>query len=212
MLHPLKYAMLLCCLSGIYTSKAQEVQLPKLQSGDLLFQNLDCGPLCNAIEAVTEGFNHHDFSHIGLVYVRQDSIYIIEAIGKNVHLTPLDIFIQRSANPIYTGRVKKQYSKMVKGAVEFALQQCGTTYDDVFIYNNGKYYCSELIYDAFKKANNDKPFFELEPMTFKIPGKESFFPAWIDYYQKLGIAIPEGEPGINPGGISRSNKLDIISK
>ena len=35
----------------------------KLQDGDLLFQNLNCDNLYEAIEAVTEGVNGQDFSH-----------------------------------------------------------------------------------------------------------------------------------------------------
>ena len=72
---------------------AQTNDLPPLQNGDLLFQDMDCGPICNAIEEVTEGFDGHDFSHIGLVTIQKDSIFIIEAIGKDVHLTPLATFL-----------------------------------------------------------------------------------------------------------------------
>ena len=32
---------------------AQQLQVAELQDGDLLFQNIDCGPLCDAIEKVT---------------------------------------------------------------------------------------------------------------------------------------------------------------
>lgn len=183
----------------------------KLKTGDLLFQDIDCGPLCDAIEAVTEGYNGKDFSHIGLVYLRNDTVYVIEAIGSNVHLTPYGQFAARSAKPLVTARVKKRYQKLVDKAVSFALQQCGTAYDDDFLYDNGRYYCSELVYDAFKFANGGKPFFQLEPMTFRVPGSKDFFPIWVEYYQKLHEDIPEGKPGINPGGISRSNKLDVLN-
>jgi hypothetical protein len=184
--------------------------LPQLKTGYLLFQDIDCGPLCDAIEAVTEGVEELDFSHIGLVYVHHDSMYVLEAIGKDVHLTSLALFTKRSSHPLVVASVKKQYEKIAARAVKIALQKCGIAYDNAFLYDNGKYYCSELIYDAFKEANNNKPFFQLTPMTFKIPGKNDFFPAWIDYYKQLGISIPEGQLGINPGGISRSDKLKII--
>lgn len=191
-------------LASIFT-KAQQYK-----TGDLLFQNLDCGGLCDAIELVTEGYNGQKFSHIGLVFLRNDSVYIIEAIGENVHLTPIAIFIARSNNPVVHARVKTQYQKLIPAAIQFSLQQQGKPYDEPFLYNNGKYYCSELIYDAFAFANNGKPFFQLEPMTFKQPGSTEFFPVWVNYYQNLKMEIPEGKPGINPGGISRSAKIDIL--
>ena len=45
-------------------------------------------------------------------------------------------------------------------------------------------------------------------MTYKVNGKT--LPVWEEYFNKLNIPIPEHEPGINPGGISLSNKIRII--
>jgi hypothetical protein len=49
-------------------------------------------------------------------------------------------------------------------------------------------------------------------MTFKQPQDSSFFPVWIDYYKQLSMEIPEGQPGINPGGISRSDKIIFLKE
>ena len=183
----------------------------KLKNGDLIFQDLDCGPLCDAIEEVTISYGNRHFSHLGLVYLRGDSTFLLEAIGKAVQLTPLSVFTARTKHPMLVGRVKKQYEPVVKNAVDFALSQLGVPYDDEFLYKNGKYYCSELIYDAFKTSNGGNDFFVLQPMTFKKPGSGKFFPVWISYYKNLGIPIPEAKPGINPGGISTSQKIDILN-
>jgi Permuted papain-like amidase enzyme, YaeF/YiiX, C92 family len=193
----------------LFFSKATIAQ--HYQTGDLLFQNLDCGELCEAIEKVTVGYQNQAFSHIGLVYIEHDSVFVIEAIGKDVHLSSIEDFLGRSKQAIVQGRLKPQYQSLIPKAIQFALAQKGVAYDEPFIYDNGKYYCSELIYDAFLNANNGHPFFTLEPMTFKLPGTDQFFPVWKSYYQELGLAIPEGYPGINPGGISRSDKLNILN-
>ncbi|MHC4724324.1 MAG: hypothetical protein ACYS9V_08765 [Planctomycetota bacterium] len=37
------------------------------KEGDLLFQDLDCGPLCDAIEKVTTGYQGSNFSHVGIL-------------------------------------------------------------------------------------------------------------------------------------------------
>ncbi len=208
----MKRVFFLIAMAGICTTNvcnAQQLRVADLQSGDLLFQNIDCGPLCDAIEKVTTGYRGNDFSHIGLVYKRNDSVYVIEAIGKDVHLTYISNFSARTQHPIYVAALKPAYRKLNKKALRYALQQQGVPYDDVFLYNNGKYYCSELIYDAYKKANGNKPFFILEPMTFKQPGTLQYFDAWIKYYDELKATIPEGKPGINPGGISRSDRIVI---
>jgi len=186
-------------------------QKNKLKTGDLLFQKMNCGDLCEAIHAVTEGFNGYDFSHLGLVVIENDSVFIIEAAGNAVRKVTLEQFSKNTQTTMFIGRVKYKYKKLIPEVISFSKQQIGIPYDDDYLYDNGKYYCSELIYDAFLKAYG-MPFFELQPMTFKQPNTNEFFPAWVDYYQKLKIEIPEGKPGCNPGGISTSKKIKIVGK
>ena len=180
-----------------------------LKSGDLLFQSMNCGPLCEAINEVTSGYQGHDFSHLGLVYIKNDSILVIEASGSSVKITPYETFKTYTAEKMFVGRLKRKYRALIPEDIAFALQQIGVPYDEEYVYNNGKYYCSELLYDAFLHANK-KPLFDLFPMTFKSPKTEEYFEVWVDYYKKLNIEIPEGKPGCNPGGISTSDKLKII--
>jgi hypothetical protein len=181
-----------------------------LQAGDLLFQSGKDG-LGGAIEAVTEGIGGYNFSHVGmLVPDSSGRLWVIEAVSEGVLLTPVDTFLQRGAR-VALGRVKDEYRPLLPAAIAFAVQQTGTPYDEEYLYNNGKYYCSELIYDAFLVANNRVPFFNLEPMTFKSPATGAFPEEWVRHYQKLNRPIPEGEPGCNPGGLSRSEKIEIKS-
>ena len=187
------------------------------KEGDFLFQDLDCGPTCDAIEAVTWGVDSVKFSHIGFVVNVEDEFKVLEAILSGVVLTSIDDFLNRSSdeygNPkVWIGRLKKDYQHQVSNSLKLYQEYLGIEYDDEFIYNNGKYYCSELIYDVFKKANGNNPFFELEPMTFKSLKTGEFFPVWIDYYKNLELDIPQDSLGINPAGISRSNKMKIIQK
>jgi hypothetical protein len=181
----------------------------KLKTGDILFQSMNCGPLCEAINEVTEGYQGKDFSHLGMVYIKNDSIFIIEAAGKAVKITAYETFKTYTNEPMYIGRLKRKYQKYIPEAIAFSLQQIGITYDDEYLYGNGKYYCSELIYDAFLHSYK-KPLFDLFPMTFKSPKSNDYFEVWADYYKKLNMEIPEGQLGCNPGGISTSDKLRII--
>lgn len=202
----MKY-ILFILLSISIASAQEKVQL---KDGDLLFQDMDCGPLCDAIEAVTEGYNKTDFSHMGMVYHRNDTLYIIEAAGNAVRLNTLENFSKNTGKPMLIGRLKKKHAKLIPTALNFATMQVGIPYDDEYVYDNGSYYCSELIYDAFKNANGGSPFFELQPMTYQQPGTNEFFPAWVDYYASIGKPIPEGLPGCNPGGMSMSDKIEIV--
>lgn len=186
-----------------------------LQEGDLLFQDLDCGSFCQAIEAVTEGRHGKDFSHIGLVVRDDDQWKVLEAVSAGVRLVHLDRFLNRSLDDhqqpkVWVGRTDLS-AKARRQAVQWALQQLGAPYDDAFVIDNDRYYCSELIRDAFQTEAGHY-LFEWTPMTFIDPETGRTFPVWKSYYQNLHRPIPEGAPGINPGLISRSPHVRIVHR
>lgn len=185
------------------------------QVGDILFQDLDCGDFCDAIEKVTEGIDGWDFSHMGLVDQKDGKWIVYEARGVGVVASDYHEFIKRGVNAkgnpkILVGRLKKGYAKLVPEGIRQVRQLLGKPYDPLFVIDNDKYYCSEMIHLAFKRANSGKAIFKEEPMTFKDPDTKEFFPIWVDYFEKLGAKIPEGAPGLNPGGMSRSKALTIV--
>lgn len=197
-------------LIGIGISTAVLAQTPSdLNTGDLLFINLDCGPMCDAINEVTYGYQDLKFNHVGMVVKTGDEIRVIEALSPAVREVPLRDFLNYTREQVYVGRLKLPYESLIPDAIAFAQEQLGTPYDDGFIYDNGKYYCSELIYDAFLAALG-KPLFELYPMTYKPAGSADFFPIWVAYFKQLGQVIPEGLPGCNPAGLSTSQQLSVF--
>jgi len=189
--------------------------LPKkkfeLQEGDLLFQDLDSSPLCNAIELVTPGYKDANFSHIGLVVLDNDTIKVLEAIPPKVVLTDIKSFFNRSfdtegRSKIIVGRLKDEFQHTIKDAIIYAKSKMGIKYDELFLMNNNSYYCSELIFEAFEKDS----IFKLKPMTFLNPETNDTLNIWKNYYSKLGVTIPQNEPGINPGIMSLSEKIEMI--
>jgi hypothetical protein len=182
-----------------------------LQKGDIIFQKLACGELCDAINKVTEGYNGNDFAHCALVIEINDTLKVIEAIGNAVQINSLDKFFSRNSDTIYlVGRLKSEFQNLITEAQQQALTLAGKPYDDAFLIDNDSYYCSELIYFAYKNANNGEEFFSLAPMTFKDPETGETFKPWLEYYQNINTEIPEGKLGLNPGSISLSNKIDIF--
>ena len=187
-----------------------------IQPGDLLLQDTDCGPLCDAIERVTTGYQGASLSHVGIVARDNNNNFIvIEALPTGVEATQLNAFLERSADSnhqpkVLVGRIKHKYRHLIPSALKEAFTQIAKPYDKIFDLNNDAYYCSELIYIIFLQANNGKPIFELQPMTYKDPDTEDTFPVWDEYFSELNVPIPEGKPGINPGSISCSPALNII--
>ncbi len=190
------------------------IERSELQEGDILFQDLDCGAACDAIEKVTQGANGLNFSHCGIVVNVDGAMKVVEAYG-SVQAVAVDEFMERSKDPhgypkVVVGRVQEEDKELAAKSASAAKQYIGKPYDKEFKMGDGKYYCSELMYEVYKTANDDKEYFPLNKMTFKEPDSSNFMPFWVEYYQKLGTPIPEGEPGINPGAISRSGLLRII--
>jgi hypothetical protein len=196
---------------SILLSSCLPKQKFELQEGDLLFQDLDSSPLCDAIELVTPGYKDANFSHIGLVVLDNDTLKILEAIPPKVVLTDIKSFFNRSydkegRSKIIAGRLKDEFQHTIKDAIIYAKSKIGIKYDEVFLMNNNSYYCSELIFEAFEKDS----IFKLKPMTFLHPETNDTLTVWKDYYSELGIKIPQNEPGINPGIMSLSDKIEII--
>ena len=211
------YFIFFICFTSCNSSYNNNFQL---QIGDILFQDLDSSPICDAIEIVTPGYNNYNFSHIGIIvelgdpncinpnYIYEDNIRVLEAIPNKVTTTRLDSFLNRSIDSnkkpkVIVGRLKKRYQYSILDAVKFLKNKIGTEYDDYFIKDNNKYYCSELIYEAFEKDS----IFRLYPMTFADPITNNTMNLWQEYYNELETKIPEGEPGINPGIMSISENI-----
>jgi len=184
--------------------------------GDLLLQDLDLGPLCDAIEDVTEGYRGARFSHVGIVARGGDGrLVVLEAVSAGVQATRLDEFLARSHDAagrpkVVVGRLRPAFRGLTPRAVKRAEALLGKPYDRVFAIGNDRYYCSELVYEVFRFANDGRPVFDLAPMTFRAPRTGVTLPAWAGYFEELGAPIPEGRPGINPGAISRSPKIEIV--
>ncbi len=184
----------------------------------MLFQDLDCGPLCDAIEKVTTGYQGVNFSHVGIV-AKNDmgNTVVVEAVSTGVEATELHTFFNRSVDPggrpkVAVGRLKKSYRHLIPNVLKEAFALEGKPYDKLFIIDDNTYYCSELIYEIFLRANNNSPVFTLQPMTFKDPQTGEILLAWQEYFSQLEAPVPEEQPGINPGGISRSLVLAIVYK
>lgn len=190
----------------------------ELKNGDLLFREPCSGnEVSSAIQHVTQSAANYAFTHVGIVYrpADTDRIYVIEAASPRVRVISLGEYLYpdtlKECKPItIVGRLHDQYRSCIPDAIQEALRLVGKEYDYGFVLDNDKYYCSELIYEIFLKANGGVPVFKLNTMTFKQEGSTDTDLNWIQYFDKKGLTIPEGEPGINPGAMSRSDVLDLL--
>ena len=130
-----------------------------LKTGDILFQtNKARTSFVKAIENVTTSLDDLNFSHVGVVLVEDGQVFVLEATQPNVCKTPLAKFLKQAksvdGNPVVVvGRLKPKYQKSIPRAIEILKSFLGKPYDYVFLPDNDKYYCSEIIYLAFLRPN-----------------------------------------------------------
>ncbi|MDR0927982.1 MAG: hypothetical protein LBO69_09515 [Ignavibacteria bacterium] len=189
------------------------------QSGDIFFQESISSDFTDAIKGVTKSAKKHNFSHCGIAYVDSSSkppaIYVIEAIPETgVTITPLSVFLQRDTTAggkpmVAVGRLDDSLKFAIPHSIEYSMKLRGKPYDYEFDFDNDKYYCSELLYFAFRDEKQ-QPIFKATPMTFVDAKSKDATDYWKEYFAKLGIPIPEGKMGVNPGGISRSKCIKIV--
>lgn len=210
----MKKLLLIICLSLALNCFADNF---KPQIGDLLFQDLDCGTLCNGINKVTHGVNNTYMSHVAIVYsIKDNKVIVAQANSHGVVLTPLAQFLNyshdKSGHPmVLVERLKPQYQYLIPGALTFIHNNLGKPYNNTFIPNNNqKFYCSELIYKAFLYANNGKPIFKTHAMDFNDPKTHKIAASWQDYFNDLHSQAPQGLIGTNPGMMSRDPKLTLV--
>lgn len=183
------------------------------QHGDFIFTQI--GSDHNAISAVTEGYRGARVNHVGVVLENNKGTFILEAFPPEVRVTQVEVFLRRSndisGSPRFiVGRLLNAFHPLVPIAIKYGLSQRDIPYDDLYLTDENALYCSELVVDMFKSANGEKEFFVERPMSFRDKLTGQIHPAWVEYYAKFGMEVPEGEPGSNPGDISKDTRLEIV--
>ena len=184
-----------------------------LENGDLLFNYSE--PKGGFGGAIVEATNKKDdlgISHVAIVMKNDTSIQVIEATGKHgVWICPLDTFLNKAEHSadgkplILVGRLKD--ASVADECVQRAKTYIGRPYDWIFSDTDEAIYCSEFVHLSFLDKNG-KHIFPQQPMSFH--GEDGIIlPYWVEYYKKRGLTVPEGAPGTNPAGISKSDKIRV---
>lgn len=186
-----------------------------MKQGDLIFTQLGRIDI-DAIAAVTEGIGGALLNHVGVVIENNWGTFVLEAFHPEVRVTSLQVHLRRSQDSTGSARylvqrLKPAYSSLIADAVRYGLAQRDIPYDEVFLTDQAALYCSELVVDMFAHANGGTPFFQERPMSFRDKVTGEIHPAWISYYDRFGMEVPDGEPGSNPGDLSKDQRLTLVA-
>ena len=210
----MKIFNVLILMVSVLTGKSQNNPINSnipLISGDLLFCTASSGTLSKAIDEVTQTEKETHFSHIGIVEVVNDAVWVLHAAPKKgVCREPIEQFLSPENEEITATvyRIKNASPQTIGIALKKAQAFLGQEYNYSYILEDPGFYCSEYIYEIFAADS----VFTLNPMTFKNPQSGEFIAGWTDHYLKLGIPVPEGKPGCNPNGMAASENLERIGE
>lgn len=193
------------------------------QTGDLLFVGIPFNygedGMASAIAASTGG-EEINFIHTAIIEVDSatDSVWIVDATLKHgVDRYPLAEFLRDFTMPdgsyphfeVMRLKDNSRAAEFVQNAKAFI----GEEYDKYFIHDNGKHYCTELVYDSY--VTDAGHVFGTVAMNFK--DSEGNMPAyWTNLFESIGAEVPQGHPGTNPQQMHQSPALqstgvDIVS-
>lgn len=182
-------------------------------SGDLVFVMSSDSEFSEAITESTAAQDSLKFDHVAIVAIEHDVAYVIEASSRDgVIMRTMDEFLKEV--PLSNGRYGVVFKRLTKASrkgicmskvIENAKRHIGEEYDWYFLPDNGRQYCSELVYDSFI-CNDGEHLFSAEPMNFRSEdGTMPLF--WVELFERLGASIPEGVPGTNPSKMSKAEFL-----
>lgn len=131
-------------------------------------------------------------------------------------MTHIRVFLDRSrdmhGDPRYIAtRLSHEHNPLTSVAIAYGLKQREIPYDRRYLTDEAALYCSELVVELFKAANGGVEFFEESPMSFRDTETVELHKYWVNYYGYFGMEVPKGEPGSNPGDISRDKRLHVYN-
>jgi len=178
--------------------------------GDLLFEVSENSVMSEAITASTAQHDSIKYDHVAIFVLCDGIPSVIEAsTAHGVAQTSWADFVSSSnhinGKPGLVVMRINQKAMRISQAVTRAKTYLGEPYDWSYLPDNGKMYCSELVYEAFLDADG-KPLFTAKPMNFRNAKGE--MPAfWTELFQKLDEPIPEGVLGTNPNEMAKDSML-----
>lgn len=111
-----------------------------LKEGDIVFQ-ASKSPQSKYIILATKS----QWSHCGIIIEKPDGLFVLEAIS-TVSLTPYQQWVERGRGKRVS--VKRYTEEPIK--IKYS-KYLGKQYDKAFKFGNNQWYCSELVYDIYKR-------------------------------------------------------------
>lgn len=174
------------------------------QTGDIIFQ-VSRSSQSKAIQQAT----HSNYSHTGMVVIRNGKPYVFEAIGPVV-FTALPNWIARGENGKYIvrrvngGLSSQQQHKLIQMTKSYL----GKSYDLVFSWTDERQYCSEVVWKVYHNALGMRvgELQKLKDFDLKQPAVQA------KLKERYGKNIPLNETVISPQAVFDAPQLKTVAK
>lgn len=201
---------------ALFMMTQETIAQTKLRNGDLLFNVTDtttASQFAKSIVGSTKGLDNAQVCHVAIVCKEKDGLFVLEATNKHgVWMCPLKDYLDNAdkdaeGNPmVFVGRVTGNVD--VKKSIANAKRFIGCKYDFTFDPSDDEMYCSELVQKSYVEKNGELIF---KPIPMSFHDEEGrILPYWINYYLERDLDVPEGEPGSNPGALSRDKRVKVM--
>jgi len=178
------------------------------QVGDIIFTTYRPCRVCLVIEDESDS----PYSHLGIIVkVTSSEVLVADSLGI-VKTSSANEFIEKSAYATLF-RIKEKFLNMTKKDFSLALFQSyedefqGLKYDRYFQWDNYDEEGNELLYCSEFVAKLMNPFLK-NTIATKPMNYTKNYDFWIKYFRD--VPIPQGQPGINPGYLSKQKQLKFI--
>jgi len=180
---------------------------PKVMEGDLIFHE-SLSSQGNALKAATGS----RYTHMGIIFKEGANWFVFEAV-QPVKATPLNIWTRRGKNRHYViKRLKNRDDILKKKTIEkmkrIGNHFLGKNYDNRFLWNDKKIYCSELVYKLYKRGAGVDigKLQKLKDFNLKHQAVRKLMKI------RYGTKVPYDEPVISPVSMFDSPKLIVVRK
>lgn len=179
-------------------------ELTELRTGDLLF----VGGKSDMDKAIKESTGQ--FTHVAIVVRDSNNLYVYDATPRfGVRQWTYQEFMNNmdEGDTVIPMRIEEEFDEDHLRC--FLADAVGTPYDSAFSHNNDRFYCSELVYRSFLDSYCSEYLFAVQRMNWR--DKEGNIPDyWVEWFNRVGVPVPEGEWGTNPNDMFHSSFLKPI--
>jgi hypothetical protein len=188
-------------------SACEDSLAEQLRDGDIIFHTSR-----SAQSVAIQKATHSKYSHMGIVFFRDGSPYVYEAIT-TVQYTPLKKWVARGDGGHYVVKRLRDADRLLTPEAITKLRQVaakllGKQYDLTFEWSDARIYCSELVWKIYERGLGLRVGrlqklrdFDLSDPIVKAKMKERY-----------GKAIPMEETVISPGEMFSFDGLAFVAK